>query len=123
MKVINQEFGNSWALYHGDCVEVINGIPDNSIHFSIFSPPFASLFTYSDSDRDMGNCKSDRQFYRNFRYLTKELFRVVMPGRLVCIHCMNMLATITKDGHIGIKNFRDQVIRAFKWSGFTNTLK
>jgi len=118
MKVLDQEFGPDWAIYNGDCVEVVKGIPDNSIHFSLFSPPFASLFTYSDSDRDMGNCKNDRQFLRNFRYLTKELFRVTMPGRLVSIHCMNMLATITKDGHIGIKNFRDEVIRAFKWAGF-----
>lgn len=118
MKVLNQEFGNQWALYHGDCVEVVKGIPDNSIHYSLFSPPFASLFTYSDSERDMGNSKTDRQFMRNFRFLTKELFRVMMPGRLVSIHCMNMLATITKDGHIGIKNFRDQIIRCLEWAGF-----
>lgn len=118
MKVINQEMSENWALYHGDCIEVIKGIPDDSIHFSIFSPPFASLFTYSDSDRDMGNCKKDRQFLINFRFLTKELFRVIMPGRLVAIHCMNMLATITKDGYIGIKDFRGDIIRAFKWAGF-----
>jgi len=118
LKVLNQEFGPSWAMYHGDCVEVVAGIPDNSIHYSIFSPPFASLFTYSDSVRDMGNSKGDRQFYKNFRFLTRELFRVTMPGRLVSIHCMNMLATITKDGYIGIKNFRDQIIRAFSWAGF-----
>lgn len=118
MKVINQVVTESWAMYHGDAVEVIKGIPDNSIHFSIFSPPFSSLFTYSDSDRDMGNSKNDRQFYRNFRYLTKELFRVVMPGRLVAVHCMNLMATIGREGYIGMKDFRGDIIRSLKWAGF-----
>ena len=118
MKVLNQELTDTWAMYHGDAVEVIKGIPDNTIHFSIFSPPFSSLFTYSDSDRDMGNSRTDRQFYRNFRYLTKELFRCMMPGRLLAFHCMNLMSTITREGYIGIRDFRDDLTRAFKWSGF-----
>lgn len=118
MKVLNQEFGNGWALYHGDSVEVIKGIPDNSIHFSVFSPPFANLYTYSDSERDMGNSKTDNVFQSHFSYLNDELFRVVMPGRLVAIHCMNILATITKDGYIGIKDFRGDIIRSVQSAGF-----
>ena len=118
MKVLNQEFGERWALYHGDCVEVIKGIPDDSIHYSLFSPPFASLFTYSDSERDMGNSKSDTSFYKHFRFLVRELYRTIMPGRLVSIHCMNMLATITKDGYIGLKDFRGGIIKVFGWAGF-----
>ena len=118
MNVINQKISDNYAMYHGDCVEVIKGIPDNSIHYSIFSPPFASLFTYSDSDRDMGNCKSDQEFQEHFQFLVDELLRVIMPGRLVSIHCMNILATIGKDGYIGIKDFRGDIIRAFQKVGF-----
>ena len=118
MKVINQEFGERWALYHGDCVEVIKGIPDNSIHFSIFSPPFPSVFTYSDSERDMGNSIENNDFIDHFGFLNNGLYRVIMPGRLVAVHCMNILATITKDGHIGVKDFRGDIIRAMCNAGF-----
>jgi len=118
MNVINQKISDNYAMYHGDCVEVIKGIPDNSIHYSIFSPPFASLFTYSDSDRDMGNCKSDDEFNEHFAFLVDELLRVIMPGRLVSVHCMNLPATIGHDGYIGIKDFRGDIIRAFQKVGF-----
>ena len=67
MKVLNQQFGKKWACYNGDAVEVIKEIPDNSIHYSIFSPPFASIFTYSDSNRDMGNCKDYDEFVNHLK--------------------------------------------------------
>ena len=118
MKVLNQRFGNSWAVYHGDCVEVVKGIPDNSIHYSIFSPPFASLFTYSDSDRDMGNCKNYNDFIKHFAYLVIELFRIIMPGRLVSIHCMDLPATINHDGFMGLKDFPGLMIKMFQDEGF-----
>ena len=108
----------NWTLLHGDSVELIKDIPDNSIHYSLFSPPFASLFTYSNSERDMGNCKSEDDFMQHFLYLTKELYRIIMPGRLLSFHCMNMLATITGDGYIGIKDFRGNLIRIFQEVGF-----
>ena len=117
-KVLNQKIGKNWAAYNGDCVEVIKGIPDNSIHYSLFSPPFASLFTYSDSDRDMGNCQNYNEFIENFEYLTHELKRVVMAGRLVSIHCMDLLATLTKDGFIGLKDFPGLMIKMFQDAGF-----
>ena len=117
-KVLNQKISTTWAAYNGDCVEVIKGIPDNSIHYSIFSPPFASLFTYSDSDRDMGNCQNYNEFIENFEYLTHELNRVIMPGRLVSIHCMDLLATLTKDGFIGLKDFPGLMIKMFQDAGF-----
>lgn len=85
MKVINQKISNSYSLYHGDSCEVIKGLKDNSIHYSIFSPPFSSLYTYSNSDRDMGNSRDDDQFYEHFKYLVSEIYRVIMPGRLVSI--------------------------------------
>lgn len=118
MRVINQHFGDKWAMYHGDCVEVIKGIDDGWIDYSIFSPPFASLFTYSDSDRDMGNSKSDAEFMAHFNFLIPELFRVLKRGRLVSIHCMNLPTTIGREGYIGLKDFRGDIIRAFQNSGF-----
>ena len=118
MKVINQKISEFYTVYQGDSVEVLKGIPSNSIHYSIFSPPFASLYTYSNSDRDMGNCKSDEEFEEHFKYLVKELYRVIMPGRLLSFHCMNLPTSKCKDGVIGIKDFRGQLIKIFQDVGF-----
>lgn len=118
MKVLNQASGENWAMYHGDCVEVTKGIPDNSIDFSVFSPPFASLYTYSNSDRDMGNTKDDEMFMIQFEFLVKELFRVIRPGRLVSFHCMNLPTSKERDGYIGIRDFRGDLIRLFQSVGF-----
>ena len=74
MKVLDQVTKNKYAVYNGDSCEVVKAIPDNSIHYTIFSPPFASLYTYSNSDRDMGNCRSDREFYEHFKFLAAELY-------------------------------------------------
>lgn len=82
--------GEGWTVHLGDCVEVAREMPDNSVDYSVFSPPFASLYTYSNSDRDMGNCKSTSEFYEHFRFLVKELLRVVKPGRLLSFHCMDL---------------------------------
>jgi DNA modification methylase len=118
MKVLAQELGNNWVMYNADCVEVVKGLPDESVHYSIFSPPFSNLFTYSDSERDIGNCKSDKEFYEHFGFLTNDLFRVLKPGRLVSIHCMDSLATITHDGFIGLKDMPGLVISLFEAAGF-----
>jgi DNA modification methylase len=118
IKTLNQAIENDFALYNGDCVEVTKGLPDNSVHYSIFSPPFASLYTYSNSDRDMGNSKSDGEFFEHFRYLIKELYRVIMPGRLVSFHCMNLPTSKTHHGYIGIRDFRGELIRAFEAEGW-----
>ena len=113
MNVLNQliDSAQRWAMYQGDCVETLRGIPDNSVHYSIFSPPFASLYTYSNSDRDMGNSSDGAEFAQHFGYLVAELYRVIMPGRLVSIHCMNLPAMKSRDGFIGIKDFRGDIIR------------
>ena len=118
MEVINQKISEFYSMYQGDSVEVLKGIPSNSIHYSIFSPPFASLYTYSNSDRDMGNCKSDKEFENHFKYLVKELYRVIMPGRLLSFHCMNLPTSKQNDGVIGIKDFRGQLIKMFQDAGF-----
>lgn len=118
MKVINQHLNDRFAMYNGDSVEVIKGIPDNSIHYTLFSPPFASLYTYSNSDRDMGNCKGDDEFYHHFEYLAKELFRVTMPGRLLSFHCMDLPMMKERDGVIGLKDFPAIIRQVFEDYGF-----
>ena len=118
MKVLNQVVNDNFALYHGDCVDVTKGIPDNSIHYTIFSPPFSSLYTYSNSDRDMGNSKNDEEFYKHFEFLVKELYRITIPGRLVSFHCMQIPLMKERDGVIGLKDFRGDLIRSFQKEGF-----
>lgn len=110
--------GDNWTMMLGDCVERIREIEDESIGFSVFSPPFASLYTYSNSDRDMGNSKTDDEFFAHFRYLIDELYRVLIPGRIVSFHCMNLPTSKERDGYIGIKDFRGDLIRAFQNAGF-----
>lgn len=112
------ESGENWKLMLGDCVTRIKEIPDESVHFSIFSPPFASLYTYSASERDMGNSKDDEDFAVHFQFLVKELFRIIKPGRLLSFHCMNLPTSKTHDGYIGIKDFRGDLIRSFQQEGF-----
>jgi len=117
-KVINQEIGKNWAMYQGDNVQVIKGIPDNSIGLSVFSPPFINLYTYSNSALDMGNSKTDEQFYEHYKFLIKELYRVLMPGRLICIHCVDVPKMKERDGVIGLKDFPGENIRLFENEGF-----
>ena len=118
VNVIQQDAGDKWAIYRGDCIEVVKGIPDAAVDFSIFSPPFASLYTYSASDRDMGNCADQEEFAEHFRFLIPELFRVTKPGRLLSFHCMNLPTSKERDGYIGIRDFRGDLIRAFQEAGW-----
>jgi hypothetical protein len=118
LKVLDQSISDQYALYHGDCCEVVKGIPDNSLHYSIFSPPFNNLYVYSASPFDMGNCKNEEQFNEHFRFLVAELHRVIMPGRLVSMHCMNIPTSKAKDGFIGIRDFRGELIRLMQDARF-----
>lgn len=101
-----------------DCVDGMAGLDDDSIHYSVFSPPFASLYTYSASDRDMGNCSSDDDFYKHFGFLIEELYRTLKPGRLLSFHCMNLPRSKSMHGVIGIRDFRGELIRLFESKGF-----
>ena len=118
MNVIDQVIGKNFAAYHGDCIDVLRGLPDSSVHYSIFSPPFASLYTYSASPRDMGNCATHAEFFEQFRFLTPELYRVMKPGRLLSFHCMLLPTSKARDGVIGLTDFRGQLIRAFQEVGW-----
>ena len=108
----------TFRAIHGDCVEEVAKLPTDSIDFSIFSPPFAELYVYSDDIRDMGNCKDYEEFFVHFQFLVKELARVVKSGRLVAIHCMDLPAMKGKDGYIGLKDFSGMLIQSFQKEGF-----
>ena len=110
--------GQNYTLTLGDCVEGVSKLDDNSIDYVIKSPPFSSLYTYSNSERDMGNCGDDDQFFQHFDYLISQLYRVIKPGRLVSFHCMDMPSMKFKDGFIGIRDFRGDLIKAFQKYGF-----
>lgn len=118
MKVIDQYHGKRFTLYCGDTAEIIKGLPDNSIHYSIFSPPFASLYTYTNSDRDLGNCRTQSEFFAHFEFIVSELFRILMPGRLLSFHCMDIPAMKERDGYIGLTDFPGDLIRMFQRAGF-----
>jgi len=110
--------GHDWEMYLGDNIEHIKTIDDSSIHYTLFSPPFSQLYTYSNSIRDMGNCTDDEMFFSHFSYLACELLRVTIPGRLVSIHCMLLPSMKERDGVIGLKDFRGNLIRVMQRTGF-----
>lgn len=116
--VIAQEQSERWAMYNADTVEVARGMPSASVDFSVFSPPFASLYVYSASPRDMGNVRSHSEFYENLSYLVKEQRRVMRPGRLVAFHCMLLPTSKERDGYIGLTDFRGELIRLYQSAGF-----
>ena len=109
---------DDFTVYLGDCVKHSRTFADDSIDYSVFSPPFADLFVYSNSDHDMGNCKNDDEFVAQLRFLIAELFRVLKPGRNVSFHCMNLPTTKMRQGFIGLRDFRGDLIRAFQDAGF-----
>lgn len=118
MSVLNQEIGDDFALYNGDSCEILPMIPDNSIDYCIHSPPFASLYTYSNSARDLGNCRNYDDFFVHFDFIIKELGRVMKPGRNVSMHCMLLPTSKAHHGYIGLQDFRGDLIRAYQKHGF-----
>jgi DNA modification methylase len=117
--IINKEIktDNYW-LINGDCIKEIKKINDESIDYSFFSPPFASLYTYSDDPNDLSNVKNDDEFYKHFSYLVPELYRIIKPGRLISMHIMQGTTSIGKDGFLSIKDFRGELIRLFQKNNF-----
>lgn len=109
---------DEYEIHNADCIDLAREIESDSIDFTIYSPPFASLYTYSNSDRDMGNSKNHGEFYQHFSYLTAEMLRITKPGRLMAVHCMNLPTSKTNDGFIGIRDFRGELIRMFIDAGW-----
>lgn len=118
VKVLDQSVTKDWALYNSDCIDVMRGLPENSVHYSIFSPPFSSLYTFSDSPRDVSNNSDDAVFWTHYGYVIEGLFRILKPGRLISIHCMDLPTSITRDGFIGMRDFPGENIRVCQEVGF-----
>lgn len=118
MDVLNQKVTEDYAIYNGDSTDVMTGIPDNSIDYSIYSPPFQSLYVFSDSERDVSNNSSGEQFWEHYQYIIKQNYRITKPGRLVSVHCINLPATLSHDGFIGLVDFRGDIIRKHLEEGF-----
>lgn len=116
--ITDQYMAKGCALYNGDCCKVLPKIPDDSIGVSIFSPPFSSLYSYSDNAADLGNSRSHEEFFEHFSFVVKELFRVLKPGRICAVHCMD-LPVFKRDGlDIGLYDFSGDIIRCFRKHGF-----
>jgi len=115
---LDHAHGRDFAMYRGDCVEVLRQLPENSIDFSVFSPPFSSLYTYSDNDRDMGNVGCDAEFFEGYRHVARELYRVIRPMRLIAVHCSDIPMLKQNTGKIGLSDFSGQLVRAHQEEGW-----
>lgn len=119
MNVIDQEHDDRFSAFNGDCVEVVASLPPESVGFSIYSPPFSHLFVYSDSERDMGNVRSDEEFFEQYGFLVRELHRVTKPGRLTAVHCSDLPRTKATHGEVGIYDMPGDIIRVHQAHGWT----
>jgi len=115
---LDETHGDKYAAYNGDCVDVVRQLPDNSVGFSVYSPPFGNLFCYSDSECDMGNSADNSEFFQHYQFLLEEMARVLKPGRLSAVHCSEIPHTKWKDGFIGIYDLPGDIIRAHQAAGF-----
>lgn len=119
VQVLDHAMGQAWAAYHGDCVEVLPSLPSASVGFSVFSLPFANLFVYSSSERDMGNNANNEEFFKCYRLVARELYRVTKPGRLVAIHCSDLPRTKATHGFVGLYDFPSEIRRVHEEEGWT----
>jgi len=117
--ILDQYNGENFSLYNADCVEFAVGLPENSIGLSVYSPPFAQLFVYSDSDRDMGNVKDEKEFAEQYRFIVREIFRATKPGRLTCVHCSDLPRTKSMHGSVGLYDFPADIVRVHEEEGWT----
>lgn len=118
VRCLNDAHGEKWAAYLGDCVDVLGQLPDESVGFSVYSPPFGNLFVYSDSIADMGNSATDGEFESHYRYAVEQMHRLTRPGRLTAVHCSDLPLTKWRDGAIGIKDFSGTIIRMHEEAGW-----
>lgn len=118
IKCLAEAHGSLWQLFHGDCVDVLKQLPDDSADFSIYSPPFGSLFTYSDSIADLGNSSCDGEFFTHYEFVVEHLLRVLKPGRLVAVHCSDLPTRKWVDGEIGLSPFSDMLTSCHIKAGF-----
>lgn len=117
IRCLNSETGNSFQALNGDCVDVLSQMPENSIDFSVYSPPFGSLFVYSESAADMGN-STDEEFADHYSFMVREKFRVTKPGRITAVHCSDLPMTKWREGAVGIKDFSGQIVQIHEDAGW-----
>jgi hypothetical protein len=118
VEVVDQKIADDYAIYCGDSAEIMKGIPENTIHLSLYSPPFQNLYVYSPTERDVGNCKNTEEFFLHYGFIIDELLRVTMPGRNTCVHVSQVPAMLVRDGYIGLKDFRGKTIQAYEDHGW-----
>lgn len=118
VRCLGEAHGASFAAYHGDCVDVTAQLPDRSVDLAVYSPPFAGLYIYNDSAADMGNCVDDAEFMRHYRFFVAELFRLMRPGRIVAVHCKDLVYYRNQRGTAGLRDFPGELIRAHVDAGF-----
>ena len=119
MKVLDQTITDRYTMYNGDSCEVLKALPSDSVHMHLYSPPFSSLYVYSSSIADMGNSKNDCEFFNHYDYLVRETYRTLVPGRLVAVHCKQLVNYKGRDGKAGLRDFRGEIIRLHQKHGFT----
>lgn len=116
--ITNEEHGESWTMLLGDSCERLAEIDESSIGLSVYSPPFANLYTYSDSPRDLGNSSGVEEFFQHYRFIIEEMLRVTMPGRLSAVHCQQLTYTKASFGFVGLRDFRGEIIKAHQDAGW-----
>jgi len=117
MGVLDQQINDRWAVYNGDCLEVMPLLPDGSIHLSVYSPPFAGLYQYSSSERDLSNCRDYPEFLEHYRFVIEDIHRVTMPGRITAVHCMDVPNSNSGRGD-SLRDFPGDIIRLHEACGF-----
>lgn len=116
MAVMDQVITDRYAIYNGDCIEVMGKMPDNCLHLSVYSPPFGGLYNYSSSERDLSNCRDYTQFFEHYAFVVRELFRITMPGRMTAVHCMDVPSG--NSGTDYLIDFPGDIIRLHEKEGF-----
>lgn len=118
VECLNQAEGDNWTAFHGDCVSVLSQLPDSCIDFSVYSPPFSGLYIYNDSIADMGNCANDEEFFEHYKFLVRQLYRVMKPGRIVAVHCKDLVYYKNARGTAGLRDFPGMLIQSHIEAGF-----
>jgi len=118
IRCLDERHGQSFAAYHGDCVDILRQIPSGCLDFSVFSPPFSGLYIYNDSIADMGNSSNDEEFLQHYSYFVRELYRTMRPGRLVAVHCKDLVFYRTQRGTAGLRDFPGMLVREHEAAGF-----
>lgn len=118
IEALGEVHGDDFVLYHGDCVEIVRQLPDDCVDFALYSPPFTNLYCYSDSERDQGNVEDDAEFIEQYRFMVEHLFRLMRPGRLVAVHCKDLVDYKGRDGRAGLRDFPGELIRLHEACGF-----